>query len=66
MTVQQECPYVTKYALIVVHKWNWHIVRKQMSIGQDIIPTNIDIKLDNDAINNKNFLKDKLNLDSFG
>jgi len=37
-----------------------------MSIGQDIIPTNIDIKLDNDAINNKFFLKDKLNLDSFG
>jgi len=21
--VKQECPYVTKYARIVVHKWNW-------------------------------------------
>ena len=28
---EQECPYVTKYACIVVHEWNWHIVRKQMS-----------------------------------
>mgnify|MGYP007133283672 CR=1 FL=1 len=25
------CPYVTKYARIVVHKWNWNTVRKQMS-----------------------------------
>ena len=57
MTVQQECPYVTKYALIVVHKWNWHIVRKQMYIGQDIIPIHIDIKLDNDPINNKQNFK---------
>ena len=28
-----------------------------MSIGQDIIPTNIDIKLDNDPINNKQNFK---------
>ena len=28
---KQECPYVIKYARIVVHKWNCHIVRKQMS-----------------------------------
>ena len=29
--LKRECPYVTKYARIVVHRWNWHIVRKQMS-----------------------------------
>jgi len=33
-------------------------------LGQDIIPTNIDITLDNDLI--IMILKDKLNLDSFG